>query len=226
MAVASVCPDVSVLQQLALGAMPPQEVEHLARHCEQCPRCIQLLHSFKAEDTLIEAMAAQGTAPDQSRDAVVNALIQRLKSLPSPALSSSMEMTTPLAGAATPSGQAAVAESIENTLASDVSLAPAQSPDEIGRLGGYRVLKMLGAGGMGMVYHAEDVHLQRPIALKVMKPDVAKNPTGARTLSPRGAGGGEAQERSRRHYLPGRRGASRSSSWRWSTSKACRWTIG
>jgi eukaryotic-like serine/threonine-protein kinase len=56
-------------------------------------------------------------------------------------------------------------------------LAPPQAPDEIGRLGPYRVLGRLGAGGMGAVFRAEDPSLRRIIALKVMRPDVAADPT-------------------------------------------------
>ena len=52
-------------------------------------------------------------------------------------------------------------------------LAPAQAPDELGRLGPYRVLKVLGAGGMGVVFQAEDPHLQRLVALKAMLPGLA-----------------------------------------------------
>ena len=52
-------------------------------------------------------------------------------------------------------------------------LAPPEGPDELGRLGAYRVLKVLGAGGMGVVFQAEDPKLQRPVALKAMRPGLA-----------------------------------------------------
>jgi hypothetical protein len=52
-------------------------------------------------------------------------------------------------------------------------LAPAAAPDEIGRLGPYRILKVLGAGGMGMVFEADDPQLKRRVALKVMLPSLA-----------------------------------------------------
>src|SRR3712207_6071529 len=56
-------------------------------------------------------------------------------------------------------------------------LAPPEQPDELGRLSTYRVLKVLGKGGMGMVFKAEELVLQRTVALKVMLPEVAKKAT-------------------------------------------------
>jgi WD40 repeat protein len=55
-------------------------------------------------------------------------------------------------------------------------LAPAQAPDELGRLGDYRVLEILDSGGMGVVFHAEHTRLGRPEALKVLRPCLAVHP--------------------------------------------------
>ncbi|HKS26782.1 MAG TPA: protein kinase [Pyrinomonadaceae bacterium] len=41
------------------------------------------------------------------------------------------------------------------------------------RLGRYKVLSAIGAGGMGAVYMAEDTELERTVALKILLPDVA-----------------------------------------------------
>jgi eukaryotic-like serine/threonine-protein kinase len=44
-------------------------------------------------------------------------------------------------------------------------------------LGDFRVESLLGRGGMGEVYLANQTSLNRPVALKVLRPDLAANPT-------------------------------------------------
>lgn len=54
-------------------------------------------------------------------------------------------------------------------------LRPAVFPGELGRLGPYRVLGVLGRGGMGVVFLADDPGLKRRIALKTLLPGAGRD---------------------------------------------------
>jgi WD40 repeat protein len=56
-------------------------------------------------------------------------------------------------------------------------LRPSPVPGRIGRLGDFEVIRAIGKGGMGLVLHAFDPHLQRDVAIKVLDPHLASNAT-------------------------------------------------
>lgn len=64
------------------------------------------------------------------------------------------------------------------------AFAAAADPAELGQLGPYRILKMLGRGGMGAVYLGFDSRLNRQLALKVMLPKFAANPAARQRPGP------------------------------------------
>ncbi len=55
------------------------------------------------------------------------------------------------------------------------SLGPTDDPESLGRIGGYEVTGVVGAGGMGVVLKAHDRSLERIVAIKVMAPHLASS---------------------------------------------------
>lgn len=52
-------------------------------------------------------------------------------------------------------------------------LGPPSHPEMLGRIGRYEVERLIGAGGMGVVFKAFDTELNRPVAIKVLAPFLA-----------------------------------------------------
>src|SRR6202008_1249866 len=55
-------------------------------------------------------------------------------------------------------------------------LGPPRAEGEIGWMAHSRVRSLVGEGGIGLVFLAEDTQLSRPVALKIIKPEMAGAP--------------------------------------------------
>jgi hypothetical protein len=144
-------PSRDELRRFLSGSLTEAELERVAGHLETCPACQQILPSLPLSDDLVRMLrrpleSEPHAEESECRQALASAeqgLLARLvPNTPSP------EETPPRA--AGPS-----TDDLLGTL-----------PREFGR---YRILSRLGKGGMGAVYLAEDVLLQRQVALKVAR---------------------------------------------------------
>ncbi len=72
-------------------------------------------------------------------------------------------------------------DTVDNELSGALpSLEPCDKPDRIGKLGIYEIIEVVGQGGMGTVLRAFDTKLSRIVAVKVMAPELAANPTAVK----------------------------------------------
>jgi serine/threonine protein kinase/Leucine-rich repeat (LRR) protein len=153
-----------------LGRLSEKAAAGLEQHLASCSRCCAVLRTLPADDTLVEAMRARAKiALHPAEQDVVEGLMGRMRKL--------RPVVAPAHETATGEHTKGDAEPMNANRESFGFLNPPQNPEELGRLGPYRVLKVLGHGGMGMVFLAEDPRLKRTVALKVMLPEVAKKET-------------------------------------------------
>jgi serine/threonine protein kinase len=168
MAAPLVCPDRKEFLVALGGCAPPEAIEALASHLESCWGCGEQFDRAIECDTLLEAMCQQPTMHTELEPDAA-AVVERLLKL---RLGTAYPAEADASGTHEPGGETAAVSDGEKWR----FLAPPLQADEIGRLGPYRILQILGAGGMGVVFQAEDSNLKRIVALKVLMPKAAEKP--------------------------------------------------
>ncbi|MBI3467745.1 MAG: protein kinase [Planctomycetes bacterium] len=174
MRIVTECPPADRLEQFALGRLDQTESDSLSGHVLECPHCAETVGRLSGGDTWAEALReSPRLAAELPCGPAVDRAIEQACRLSASDARLTADDTTPispdtgrLGDQSSPSHHESAAEIAE-------MLSPPQRPDELGRLGNYRVLKLLDYGGMGAVFLAEDEQLERRVALKAMKPALA-----------------------------------------------------
>ena len=154
----TVCPKRSTLERLAVGRLADDELTAcLEEHVQFCAACAETLQSLSTDDSIvaeIHSIAVSHYESDYHEE--ISQLIDLLCKKPIPALTDDPNSAPP--------------DRVNGVL------APAHEQGELGWMGPFRVDDVIATGGMGVVLRGVDPHLQRTIAIKIMKPSLANTP--------------------------------------------------
>jgi serine/threonine protein kinase len=165
MADSHACPNRDDLQRMILNQLPAETARHIQDHLERCANCRHVLEQCVASDELLETVrAGRGISSDPTKtiylpvDWLRGAVLTWIRAHDT---TQSEKNTLPLS-----------TEDVKRLL------DPPAAPGELGRVADFRVLRVLGVGGMAIVFEAFDPRLKRSAALKLMRPAVASKPGG------------------------------------------------
>ncbi|HEY1859832.1 MAG TPA: protein kinase, partial [Gemmataceae bacterium] len=147
------CPDPTRWQALLEGVIPEDQLADLNSHLEACPVCQHTLERLAAGEHSWVGAAHLLRREQPAREEALGQAINELKGngTASETLSATGQPRRPVLD----------------------FLAPPDKPNQLGRLGRYEVVEVIGQGGNGIVLRALDPTLNRYVAIKVLAPQLA-----------------------------------------------------
>ena len=159
----SACPERSVWERFSLGQLEDADSQPLITHLATCSLCCETADYLRTDDPLIAALRFGCHRIPREDEPGSQKLMERLQLLSTLLIVEEEDAIAPTPGIA-------IIQEYQSLL------SPPQSPDELGRLGErYRLLKVLGQGGMSVVFLADDLQLPRRVSLKIVKPSLANS---------------------------------------------------
>ncbi len=153
------CPSTEELRELIGGSLSGQQQELCVQHLDQCPGC----------QSKIEELATGGSNLSQ--------VVQRIHESEPVAASAYWPAVRSVQQAAHLAETIGVESPPRLRDSSTNFLLPPSDAAYLGRLAQFDVMRVLGRGGMGIVFEAFDSRLQRNVALKVLDPELASDDT-------------------------------------------------
>lgn len=149
------CPEHDSMVKALSGQLSRYEADTIAMHVETCRACAEALSAIDNQDTVFEGLGNSSRCLEAATPDISVELLTRLKELrnePFPYIPTLQR---------------------EEALKAFPFLSPPKANWQLGTLANYAIIKLLGRGGMGLVFEAVDLNQLQPVAIKVLGPHLS-----------------------------------------------------